>query len=127
MGQENEILRRLDEMRADVDSLADAKLDREEKGELTAKVAGQEVSLKNVSLNTIATVTTLVAVGVLLYVAVTHSQEAKDSGRAFVEAIKEQTKSQLEQTSVMREQTCIMRFDQKDRQTNADFCKQIAR
>src|SRR5688572_7348554 len=78
-----------------------------ETGELTAKVAGQELALKGVSINTIATVVTLIAVGVLLYIAFSHAQDSRDAGAAFVGAIKEQTTAIKEATQVQREGNCL--------------------
>lgn len=98
-----------------------------ETGELDAEIAGQKISLKNVSINTIATVVTLIGVSLLIYVAYTHQQDSRDSQASFILVIKEQTGAIKESTSIQREQNCLLRFDQKDRQANADFCKQISR
>lgn len=92
-----------------------------ETGELSAKVAGQELNLKGVSLNTIATVATLVAVGVLLYIAFAHAQDSRDASSAFVGAIKEQTTAIKEATQVQREGNCLLVV--KD----AEQCRRITR
>lgn len=84
-------------------------------------IAGQKVNFKNIkSLNTGATLATLILVSVLGYAFYVHAGETKDQSKELVSALKEMTQA-------AREQNCLMRFDQKDRQANADFCKQIAR
>ncbi len=101
----------------------------DDKGDLDAEIAGQKLSLKNVSINTIATVATLMVVSVLMYGGLQHVQEAREASAAFVAAIKDQTAASREQTGVMKEQVCMLRFDQADRgkQENIAFCKQITR
>jgi hypothetical protein len=106
--------------------------EKENGADVALKFAGQEVNLRNVkSLNTIATVATLVvcavgfAVGYQMITA--HAQDSRDNGKEFVQAIKEQTQAVKEQTAASREQTCILGFDQKDRPQQAQFCKSITR
>lgn len=96
--------------------------------DVALKIAGQEFNVRNVkSLNTGATLFCAGMLILLCYGGYVHTQESKDIGQTFAQALKEQTLAIKEQTQASREQTCIMRFDQKDRQQNADFCKQIAR
>lgn len=98
-----------------------------ETGELDAEIAGQKVSLKNVSINTMATVATLLGVCMLVYILIQHEQESKQTASMFVSAVKEQTTAVKDQTVALREQTCIVRFKEAERQQQAEFCKQIAR
>lgn len=98
-----------------------------ETGELEAEIAGQKVSLKNVSVNTIATVATLILVSLVAYTVYTHQQDTKETAGQFVAALKEQTAALKDQTVAARENNCLMRFDQKERPERADFCKQISR
>lgn len=92
------------------------------------KIAGQEVRLKNVkSLNTIATVTTLIMVSVLSYAYYVHAEDTKMHANTFLQSMREHTSAVREQTIAQREQNCLMRFDLKDRLERADFCKQVAR
>jgi len=100
--------------------------------DIEAEIAGQRVNIKNVkSLNTLLTAGTFIicsigfAVGYQLITA--HAQDARDNGKEFVQAIREQTQAVKEQTSAAREQTCILGFDQKDRPQQAQFCKSISR
>lgn len=75
------------------------------------KVAGQEVRLKNIkSLNTLATVATLIVVCLIGYALYTHAQDSKDDRREFLQAIKEQTSAIKEQTDVQREGNCLQVF-----------------
>jgi hypothetical protein len=89
--------------------------------DIALKVAGQEINVKNVkSLNTV--LTAFGAAGAIFgaYLVHAHTLDAKEGSKELASALKE-----VAQAS--REQTCIMRFDQKDRQSNADFCKQVSR
>ena len=100
--------------------------------DIGVEVAGQKVNVKNVkSLNTIATVATLVvcavgfAVGYQMLTA--HAQDARDMGKEFSHAIREQTQAVKEQTVAQRERNCLERFEQKDRPAQVEFCKSISR
>lgn len=100
--------------------------------DIEAEIAGQKINVKNVkSLNTVATVATLVVCAVGFAVGhqmlTVHAQDARDSGKEFVQAIKEQTAAARDHTSAVREQTCLLGFDQKDRPQQTQFCKSIAR
>ena len=95
--------------------------------EISGTIAGQSFSLKSVALNTLATVATLVVVSVCAVLLYQHQTEARETKDSFAAAIKEQTIAMREGTAVQREQNCLLRFDQKDRQANAEFCRQITR
>ena len=96
--------------------------------DIALELGGQKVNVRNVkSLNTILTLVAAGAACFGVYLMMEHQAEAKDAGKSFVGAIKEQTIAIQEQTKASREQTCILRFDQKDRQANAEFCKSISR
>ena len=96
-----------------------------ETGELEAEIAGQKLSLKNVSLNTIATVATLVVVCVLAWVMWQHTADAREAQSSFVAAIKEQTSAIKEQTAVAREQNCLISMPQASR--DPDLCRRLSR
>lgn len=114
-----EVLRRLDELQGGAAVAG-------ENGDLDATIAGQKISLKNVSVNTIATVATLIIVTLIAYVLYTHQQDAREASAGFVTAIKEQTTVQKEQTTVMREANCLQSY-QGPPAEKASFCKSIAR
>lgn len=99
--------------------------DRVEEAQL--EIAGQKISLKSVALNTFLTVMILAGVIAIAALFWRHENDTRETGRAFVEAIKEQTVAVKEQTVAAREQNCLMRFDTRERQERADFCRQIAR
>lgn len=88
--------------------------------ELSADTAIGKFAFKGSSLNTLATVATLVVACVIAYVGYGHAADTKDTNKELVGAIREMAQAN-------REQNCLMRFDQKDRQSNADFCKQISK
>lgn len=92
-------------------------------GELDAEIAGQKISLKNVSLNTLATVATLLIVSLIAVFgysfAQTHTSDTKESARELVQAMKEQTQAQ-------REGNCLQGY-QGPAQEKATFCKQVTR
>ena len=95
--------------------------------EISGEIVGQKFSLRSVALNTLATVATLTGVVVISILLWQHQIDAKEAGKGFVEALKEQTVAMRESTQVGREQNCLLRFDQKERQSNAEFCRQITR
>lgn len=100
---------------------------QQETADLNLKVAGQEVNIRNIkSVNTILTTGAFIAACFGVYLLMQHQVEAKQGANAFMEALKEHTSAIRAQTAASREQTCIMRFDQKERQQNAEFCKSIA-
>ncbi len=88
---------------------------------------GAKVNVKNVkSLNTILTLIAALAASFCAYLINQHQVEAKDAGKSFVEALKEQTEAMRDGIAATREQTCLLRFDQKERQTNAEFCRTVS-
>jgi hypothetical protein len=102
--------------------------------DLAVDAFGVKANVKNVkSLNTGAT---LFCAGMLICIAAfgyTHVQESKEDNKAFINAITEQTKAiregvkaQQDGTAAQREQTCMLKFEQKDRPQNSEFCRQIS-
>lgn len=82
-------------------------------------IAGQQVKLKNIkSLNTLATVTTLICVILIGYVVWMHTNDDKEAKKELSMAIRELTQS-------AREQNCLisMPIDQR----NPDICRRISR
>lgn len=95
--------------------------------ELNAEIAGQKLNLRNVpigALSSVATLLLLVGLGVGLW---HHVEDTRSASQAFVNALKEQTVAIRDQTAAQREQTCMMRFTDKDKPANADWCRQISR
>lgn len=88
--------------------------------EVSADTAIGKFSFKGSNLNTLATVATLIVTCMIAYVVYAHAGEDKDTKKELIGAIKEMAQAN-------REQTCMLRFEQKDRQHNADFCKQVSR
>ena len=88
--------------------------------ELTADTAIGKFAFKGSSLNTLATVATLIVVCIIAYVGYGHAADTKETNKELVSAIREMAQAS-------REQNCLMRFDLRERQQNADFCKQISR
>ena len=88
--------------------------------ELTADTALGKFNFKGSSLNTLATVATLIVACLVAFIVYGHSGDSKDTNRELVSAIKEMAQAS-------REQNCLMRFDMRERAERADFCKQISR
>lgn len=86
-----------------------------------AEIAGQKLRVTGASVNLIITLLGCIAAIVTAVLVWGHIQEAREAGREFVQAVKEQTAVQREQTAVMREQTCVM--SQKD----AEWCRRFSR
>lgn len=87
--------------------------------DVEVEVAGQKVNLRNVkSLNTLATVLTLVIVCVLGYAFYVHAGETKDQSKDLVNALKEMTQA-------AREQNCLisMPIDRRD----PELCRRLSR
>ncbi len=95
--------------------------------EISAKVAGQEISVKSMHLNTLATVFTLIAVSLLLFMMFTHAEDARQANRDFSAAVKEFTAVSKEQTGAMREYTCMARTDFQDKNAQAAYCSRMGR
>jgi hypothetical protein len=85
------------------------------------------LSIKSFQMNTLLTFVGVVFAGACAVALWFHMGETKDASSAFVHALKEQTIAMKDQTQVAREQNCLMRFDQRERQERADFCRQITR
>lgn len=93
--------------------------------DIDVKVAGQEVSVKNVkSLNTIVTLLTFVLVSVGAYVLYQHQQDGRDATRDFVTAIKEQTQAIRDGAKLQREQNCLMALPQDRR--DPELCRRLS-
>ena len=93
--------------------------------ELDAEIGGQKLKYSG-PINTLFTVLTFFVVGLIAYGLYIHDQNSKETALAFVGALKEQTIAMKEQTAVGREQNCLLKFDPKDRSSNASFCEQIS-
>ena len=99
---------------------------QQETGELTAKVAGQELSVRGVSINTIATVVTLAAVSVILYMGYTHGQDMRESQGAVVKAMQLIADAQQQANQIHRETNCLIGY-QGPAENKAAFCKTVTR
>lgn len=88
--------------------------------EVSADTALGKFAYKGSSLNTLATVATLIFVILILYAIFMHQQETRYTGEAFVAAVKDLTVA-------MRENSCLQRYENGDRVARAEFCKQISR
>jgi hypothetical protein len=88
--------------------------------ELTADTAIGKFNFRGQSLNTLATVATLIAAILVAYIVYGHAGDTKETNKELVGAIKEMAQAS-------REQNCLMRFEMKERQDRAEMCKQIAR
>jgi hypothetical protein len=87
--------------------------------DVEVEIAGQKVNLKNVkSLNTLATVATLILVCVLGYAFYVHAGETKDASKDLVQALKEMT-------SAAREQNCLISMPMERR--DPELCRRLAR
>lgn len=122
--------------------------------DIAVKVAGQEFNVRNVkSLNTIATVTSLIVVctlGVFLYFHEATAQQdkaqtaatlaksnaeiasaLKENNKILVDAMKEQSMNTLNAlgrlTSATKEIACLSDPAMKNRNDARDFCKRITR
>lgn len=99
--------------------------------DVSAEIGGQKINVRNVkSLNTIATIITLVVVcsgGVLLYTLLeAHAVQTKETGNEFVRALREQTTVMKEQVQVQREGNCLQGY-QGPAASKAEFCRGISR
>jgi hypothetical protein len=99
----------------------------EEVSEVSASIAGQKITIKSMALNTLATVATLIGVAVIIVLVWQHDNDTRETSKDFITSIKDQTTAMKDSTQVGREQNCLLKFDQKDRMQNAEFCKQITR
>lgn len=118
--------------------------------DLNLKFAGQEVNLRNVkSLNTIATLVTMLLVGTLgvfLYFHEVNAQHDKStlastlqqsnaivadslrqSNKAMTDALKELAAEQRRSTNAMKEVACLNDPAMRNRADARDFCRRMAR
>lgn len=94
--------------------------------ELDADIAGQKLKIKTASLNTIATVATLVVVCLIAYVLFEHRMDAKAGGLAMTDAVLNMVKAQQDTTRAHRETNCLMGIPEAQRESKADWCKRIS-
>lgn len=84
-------------------------------------IAGQRINLKNVkSLNTLATVATLILVCVLGYAFYSHAGETRDASKDLVGALKEMTQA-------AREQNCLISMPIEQRARDPEICRRLAK
>lgn len=84
-------------------------------------IAGQSVKVRNVkSLNTVVTLLSFALLSVCAYFLWNHATDTKEAARELAASMREMAQA-------AREQTCIMRFEQTERQRQAEFCKTISR
>lgn len=87
--------------------------------DVEVEVAGQKLNVKNIkSLNTFATVATLILVCVLGYAFYVHAGETKDQSKELVNALKEMTQA-------AREQNCLISLPMDRR--DPELCRRISR
>lgn len=100
--------------------------------DVDVSIAGQQVKLKNIkSLNTLATVATLILVCVLGYAFWEHKVDAQAQGMArdsmLTTAFKEISNSQKEMAQAVREGNCINSFPEAERENKVEHCRRITR
>jgi len=96
--------------------------------DISAKVAGQEVNIKNIkSVNTIFTLLGFALTCLIAFMLFEHRNDERGARHEFILAIKELTGAQRETTSSMREQNCLLSLPQDQRQAQMEFCKRISR
>lgn len=116
--------------------------------DVAVEIAGQKVNLRNVkSLNTLATVLTMIIVCVLSYIVFAHAGDSKEGSKEVATILKESNKEVAnalkdsnrelgiilrEMTQAAREQNCLMRsgvanLQPEKRQEVAELCKQLSR
>jgi hypothetical protein len=93
--------------------------------ELNVSTTG--VNIKNASISTIVSVIGTIGACVAVFLLWQHQMDAKAADVHVISAFKDLTNAIRESTSAQKEQTCMLRFEQKDRQVNAEFCKQMSR
>jgi hypothetical protein len=121
-----EVLRRLDQH-----DMRLYRLEQEKKAmadgveEVNAEIAGQKISLKSLSLNTLLTLVGVIGVVALAVLTWTHLQDSKDASQAMLGAIRELTTAQKDQTVVARELNCLLSLPLERR--DPELCRRIAR
>jgi type VI protein secretion system component VasK len=109
--------------------------------DVALKLAGQEINVRNVkSLNTVATLTSLIILVLIAYGGWVHVVEAKDNGKEIAKELKESNKqvadslkeSQRELGEVLkelaraaREQNCLLSLPQEKR--DPELCRRISK
>lgn len=107
--------------------------DEEKNGsDVQVEIAGQKVNVKNVkSLNTLATIASLILVCVLGYAFWEHKLDAKAEGVALntllTNAFRESANAQREMAQAVREGNCINSFREAERENKSEYCKRITR
>lgn len=94
--------------------------------ELNAEIAGQKISLKSVAINTIVTLLTFALCVVTTSIVWQHTTDARETGKAFVSAIKEQTEATTEQAKLLREANCLQGY-QGPPAEKQNFCARVTR
>ena len=111
--------------------------------DVAVEIAGQKVNLRNVkSLNTLATMATLILTCVVGWIIFTHSSEAKDglkeiaaelkvsnkeTAAVLKEANKELSEVLKEMARASRETNCLLAMPPEKRAENVELCKRISR
>lgn len=88
--------------------------------EVSADTAIGKFKVSGTNVNNLLTVLGFVGICILILMTWNHSALAMDARRDLVNAIREMSEA-------TREQNCLLRFEQKDRQGNADFCKRLSK
>lgn len=88
--------------------------------ELSAEIGGQKLSLKNLPINTIATIATLIGVSLIGYMVWEHTAGTREASKELASAMRELA-------TANREQNCLLIFKQEERQSKAADCKLLAR
>lgn len=95
-------------------------------------ITREGISLKSVAVNTILTLAIALGVGYMIFeIRVTtqaladHKIDAAQAGKAFVEAIKEQTIAIREGNNELKLQNCLTKFPESERKEQDTWCKQI--
>ena len=100
--------------------------------DVAVEIAGQKVNLRNVkSLNTLATMATLLLTCVVGWIIFTHSSEAKDGLKEIAAELKVSNKELSEVLKEMarasRETNCLLAMPPEKRAENVELCKRISR
>ena len=101
----------------------------EENGaDVSVNVAGQQINLRNVkSLNTLATVATLIICILIGYVVFEHKTDARAEGVALAQRDAQLSNAIREMASSNRVLACLMATKQDDREAKLAQCERIAR
>lgn len=121
MARDQEILRRLDELRGDVDALTGEKMAEDAEGltleidaaHKTAKVSGKQVA----EVIAVLSLVTVMWMGWVLY---THSTEARAGVDRLNDALERMVQAQTQAT-------CLLGFKESERAERRQWCEDIAR